>query len=102
MPQFLEEWAEGRHAKRYEQKERTDMSTVPVPRFDLLKMKKYALGTLQFSRGCPFMCEFCDIIVTFGRKPRLKTPPQIVRRARRAAEDEDARRLRRRRQYHRQ
>ena len=77
-PLFLEEWAEGRHAKRYEQKERTDMSTVPVPRFDLLKMKKYALGTLQFSRGCPFMCEFCDIIVTFGRKPRLKTAGQIT------------------------
>ncbi len=77
-PQFLDEFAAGTPAKRYEQKERTDMSTVPVPRFDLLKMNKYALGTLQFSRGCPFMCEFCDIIVTFGRKPRLKTPPQIT------------------------
>ena len=77
-PLFLRDFAAGTTAKRYEQKERTDMSTVPVPRFDLLKMKKYALGTLQFSRGCPFMCEFCDIIVTFGRKPRLKTPPQIT------------------------
>ncbi len=77
-PQFLTEWAEGRHQFRYEQKDRTDMSTVPVPRHDLLKMKDYALGTIQFSRGCPFMCEFCDIIVTFGRKPRIKTVPQIV------------------------
>ena len=77
-PQFLGEWAEGRHQFRYEQKDRTDMSTVPVPPHDLLKMKSYALGTIQFSRGCPFMCEFCDIIVTFGRKPRVKTVPQII------------------------
>ena len=77
-PQFLDEFAHGTHARRYEQKERTDMTTVPVPRHDLLKMKHYALGTIQFSRGCPFMCEFCDIIVTFGRKPRLKRAEQIV------------------------
>jgi radical SAM superfamily enzyme YgiQ (UPF0313 family) len=77
-PLFLEEWAAGAHATRYEQPERTDMTTVPVPRHDLLKMKSYAIGNIQFSRGCPFMCEFCDIIVTFGRKPRLKRAEQIV------------------------
>jgi radical SAM superfamily enzyme YgiQ (UPF0313 family) len=77
-PQFLEEWKKGAYAKRYEQLERTDMSTVPVPRHDLLKLKHYALGTIQFSRGCPFQCEFCDIIVTFGRRPRIKTVKQIV------------------------
>jgi radical SAM superfamily enzyme YgiQ (UPF0313 family) len=77
-PQFLADWRRGEHAKRYEQEERTDMSKVPVPRHDLLKIKNYALGTIQFSRGCPFMCEFCDIIVTFGRKPRLKMKEQIV------------------------
>lgn len=77
-PKFLADYAQGATAKRYEQDERTDMTTVPVPRHDLLKMKSYALGTIQFSRGCPFMCEFCDIIVTFGRKPRIKTIPQIL------------------------
>ena len=77
-PQFLEDWRRGAPAARYEQAERTDMSKVPVPRHDLLKLKHYALGTIQFSRGCPFMCEFCDIIVTFGRKPRIKTVPQII------------------------
>jgi radical SAM superfamily enzyme YgiQ (UPF0313 family) len=77
-PQFLADWAEGAGKTRYEQTERTDMTKVPVPRHDLMKMKHYALGTIQFSRGCPFMCEFCDIIVTFGRKPRLKTQEQIV------------------------
>ncbi|WP_099248009.1 B12-binding domain-containing radical SAM protein [Mycobacterium sp. shizuoka-1] len=77
-PQFLEDWAAGRHHRRYEQAERTDMTTVPVPRYDLLKTKNYVFGSVQFSRGCPFQCEFCDIIVTFGRKPRLKTSAQVI------------------------
>jgi radical SAM superfamily enzyme YgiQ (UPF0313 family) len=77
-PRFLAEWRDGRHTARYEQGEKTDMTRVPVPRFDLLKMKDYALDSLQFSRGCPFQCEFCDIIVTFGRRPRLKTPAQVI------------------------
>ncbi|MBB5574742.1 B12-binding domain-containing radical SAM protein [Rhizobium paranaense] len=77
-PKFLLEWAEGRHVRRYEQSDKTDMSKVPIPRFDLLKMDEYALGSLQFSRGCPFTCDFCDIIVVFGRKPRIKTSAQIV------------------------
>ncbi|WP_448956109.1 DUF4070 domain-containing protein [Labrys neptuniae] len=77
-PRFLDDWAHNRHAKRYEQADKTDMSTVPVPRFDLLKMDDYAVGSVQFSRGCPFTCEFCDIIVVFGRKPRIKTSRQVI------------------------
>ena len=77
-PQFLSEWKAGAHAKRYEQAGKTDMSTVPMPRHDLLKMDRYAIGSVQFSRGCPFTCEFCDIIVTFGRRPRIKTSEQII------------------------
>ncbi|MHC5541174.1 B12-binding domain-containing radical SAM protein [Singulisphaera rosea] len=77
-PQFLEEWKQGLHQVRYEQIEKSDMSKVPTPRFDLLKMRHYAFGSLQFSRGCPFQCEFCDIIVTFGRKPRIKTSAQVI------------------------
>ena len=45
------------------------MTRVPVPRYDLLKAKDYFVRHVQFSRGCPFQCEFCDIIVTFGRRP---------------------------------
>ncbi len=78
-PQFLQDWQGGTVAKRYEQSEKTDMSTVPTPRYDLLKNQHYSLGNLQFSRGCPFQCEFCDIIVTFGRKPRIKLAEQIIR-----------------------
>jgi radical SAM superfamily enzyme YgiQ (UPF0313 family) len=77
-PQFLNEWAQGLHQVRYEQLEKSDMTRVPTPRFDLLKMRHYAFGSVQFSRGCPFQCEFCDIIVTFGRRPRIKTSAQIL------------------------
>jgi radical SAM superfamily enzyme YgiQ (UPF0313 family) len=77
-PRFLQEWQQGRHVRRYEQTERTDMSTVPTPRFDLVKMRNYMFGSVQFSRGCPYQCEFCDIIVTFGRRPRLKTSAQVI------------------------
>jgi len=77
-PKFLGEWSRGLHQRRYEQAEKSDMTAVPTPRFDLLKMRHYAFGSLQFSRGCPFQCEFCDIIVTFGRRPRIKTTAQVI------------------------
>jgi radical SAM superfamily enzyme YgiQ (UPF0313 family) len=77
-PRFLDEWRQGLHQYRYEQAEKTDLTKVPTPRFDLLKMRHYAFGSVQFTRGCPFQCEFCDIIITFGRRPRIKTSPQII------------------------
>ena len=77
-PQFLLEWQEGRHSRRYEQAGKTDMAKVPPPRLDLLQMSKYIYGSVQISRGCPFTCEFCDIIVVFGRRPRVKTVPQVI------------------------
>jgi radical SAM superfamily enzyme YgiQ (UPF0313 family) len=77
-PQFLREWEQGRHQRRYEQTEKTDLTTLPPPRIELLKADRYMFGSLQISRGCPFTCEFCDIIVTFGRRPRLKSSEQVV------------------------
>ena len=77
-PRFLRDWEQGAPLRRYEQAEKTDMARVPAPRLDLLKMRRYAFGSVQFSRGCPFQCEFCDIIVMLGRRPRLKTAPQIL------------------------
>ncbi len=65
-------------AARYEQADRTDMSKVPTPRFDLVKADLYQMASLQFSRGCPFLCEFCDIITVFGRRPRVKTAAQMI------------------------
>ncbi|MFH1689286.1 MAG: radical SAM protein [Candidatus Eisenbacteria bacterium] len=55
-----------------------DMTTVPVPRYDLLNLTEYASLSVQYSRGCPFRCEFCDIIEIFGRRSRVKTPEQVI------------------------
>ncbi|CCB66503.1 B12-binding domain-containing radical SAM protein [Hyphomicrobium sp. MC1] len=78
FPRFLREWELGNHASRYVQADKTDMTTLPPPRLDLLKSQHYMFGSMQISRGCPFTCEFCDIIVTFGRKPRLKSSAQVI------------------------
>ncbi len=77
-PQFLRDWERGWHKRRYEQEEKTDVTRLPLPRIDLLKTDRYMFGSMQISRGCPFTCEFCDIIVTFGRRPRLKTSSQVL------------------------
>lgn len=58
--------------------DKPDVSTTPIPRFDLLDFAAYDSMAIQFSRGCPFQCEFCDIIVLYGRKPRTKTPGQLL------------------------
>ena len=77
-PQFLRDWERGCHKSRYEQPAKTDVTRLPLPRIDLSKTDRYMFGSMQISRGCPFTCEFCDIIVTFGRRPRLKTSEQIL------------------------
>jgi radical SAM superfamily enzyme YgiQ (UPF0313 family) len=59
--------------------DKPDMTRSPVPRFDLLHRNKYTSMPIQFSRGCPFQCEFCDIITIYGRRPRAKTPTQVIR-----------------------
>jgi len=56
-----------------------DIKASPVPRFDLLRFDDYLMVGVQFSRGCPYNCEFCDVIELFGRIPRTKTPEQIIK-----------------------
>ncbi|WP_088241886.1 B12-binding domain-containing radical SAM protein, partial [Calothrix rhizosoleniae] len=58
--------------------EKPDVTQTPIPRYDLLELDAYTEMSVQFSRGCPFQCEFCDIIVLYGRKPRTKTPAQLL------------------------
>jgi radical SAM superfamily enzyme YgiQ (UPF0313 family) len=58
--------------------DKPDISKTPLPQFDLLEIEKYASMAVQFSRGCPFQCEFCDIITICGRKPRIKPPSQLL------------------------
>ena len=78
-PAFVSAFASGKNYENiYKQANPTDMTKLPKARFDLLRVDRYASGALQFSRGCPFRCEFCDIIVTFGRRPRMKRPEQVL------------------------
>jgi len=77
-PRFLTEWEAGTHGDRYVQTETIDMRDSPPPRLDLLKLDRYRVGCVQTTRGCPFTCEFCDIIVTYGRKVRAKPIETVV------------------------
>jgi len=58
--------------------EKPDMSTSPLPRFDLVRPADYVAAAVQTCRGCPFECEFCDVVSLFGRKPRFKSPDQVI------------------------
>jgi radical SAM superfamily enzyme YgiQ (UPF0313 family) len=78
-PVFCRDFIRGTAQPRYRETGAVDLGDSPTPRFDLLKLDKYTTVSLQFSRGCPYLCEFCDIIVMFGRKPRTKRPEQIGR-----------------------
>jgi len=78
-PLFLRDLEAGVLKREYRSTEKPDLTTTPCPRFELVNMNDYVVVPVQFSRGCPFMCEFCDIIVMFGRKPRTKTPAQVCR-----------------------
>jgi radical SAM superfamily enzyme YgiQ (UPF0313 family) len=77
-PQFLADYATGAWRSEYNQHEKPSMHDSPLPRFDLLRIDQYRTMTIQFARGCPFNCEFCDIIVMYGRKPRTKTVAQVM------------------------
>src|SRR5262245_22561752 len=77
-PRFLRDFALGRPEAEYHEGEKPDLTKAPPPRFDLLKMDRYEAVTLQTGRGCPFRCEFCDIIVVYGRRPRIKTVEQVL------------------------
>jgi radical SAM superfamily enzyme YgiQ (UPF0313 family) len=78
-PEFCRDFEAGHPKPLYRETGTVNLADSPVPRFDLLKLNLYANATIQYSRGCPFTCEFCDIIVMFGRKPRMKSPEQIGR-----------------------
>ena len=76
---FVEAWDSGARNGQFEAvKFQTDVTRSPIPRFDLLKFDDYLHIGVQFSRGCPFTCEFCDIIELYGRVPRAKTNAQML------------------------
>ncbi|HEY9601948.1 MAG TPA: B12-binding domain-containing radical SAM protein [Allocoleopsis sp.] len=78
VPQFLEALSQGKSQGIFRSLEKPDVTQSPMPRFDLLERDAYFMMAIQFSRGCPFNCEFCDIISLYGRKPRTKEPSQAI------------------------
>jgi radical SAM superfamily enzyme YgiQ (UPF0313 family) len=79
LPRFLSDLEAGHPQPLYRDAEKADITTTPPPRFDLIDIKAYDSMPLQYSRGCPYSCEFCDIIEMFGRRQRTKTPAQFLR-----------------------
>ncbi len=79
-PRFLQEWKQGTHRNEYRQVERPDLSTSPAPRWDSVTadIKRYRIAGVQTTRGCPYDCEFCDVIHLFGRQPRHKPVAHVV------------------------
>jgi radical SAM superfamily enzyme YgiQ (UPF0313 family) len=79
LAEFVSAWRRGATSGTYvAEKFQVDVTKSPAPRFDLLSFNHYLYIGVQFSRGCPFTCEFCDIIELYGRVPRTKTTPQIL------------------------
>ncbi|WP_072620073.1 B12-binding domain-containing radical SAM protein [Spirulina major] len=78
LPMFIEAIQNGAESGTFRATEKPDVTSTPIPRFDLLDFDAYSEMAVQFSRGCPFQCEFCDIIVLYGRKPRTKDPEQML------------------------
>ncbi|MGC8602218.1 MAG: B12-binding domain-containing radical SAM protein [Desulfomonilaceae bacterium] len=78
IPLLLESLARGESRGIIENSDKPDLTFSPVPRFDLLNLRNYEAMGIQTSRGCPFGCEFCDIINLYGSKPRYKSPKQVI------------------------
>jgi radical SAM superfamily enzyme YgiQ (UPF0313 family) len=79
LPLFINDIKNGTPQKYYTTKEFADVTKSPLPDWDLIDLNKYAYAIVQYSRGCPYMCDFCDVTALFGRRPRTKTAVQIIR-----------------------
>ena len=79
LPPFLADLEHGCLQRIYSSKVRPDIHTTPIPRWNLIDKKKYSSMAVQYSRGCPFDCEFCDIVVLNGHMPRTKSREQMLR-----------------------
>ena len=79
IPMFLNDLQKGVKSARYLSDEKANMLKAVVPRYDLINFRNYIMIGLQFTRGCPFNCEFCDIIELYGRIPRFKSNEQVIK-----------------------
>jgi len=78
LPLFLSDLAAGQQKHKYTSEDWAEITTTPIPAWDLVSMNNYTSMNLQYSRGCPFDCDFCDITVLYGRKPRTKSKEQVI------------------------
>src|SRR5256712_8079250 len=78
LPQFIEDLAQGKPKRSYQAAERPPLSATPLAHFHLSDLRRYSAMSVQYSRGCPFSCEFCDIIEIYGRVPRTKSNQQML------------------------
>src|SRR5215208_6638308 len=78
LPEFLKDLESGATKRVYQAAERPALTSTPVPHFQLAELERYSAMSVQYSRGCPFNCEFCDIIEIYGRVPRTKTNEQVL------------------------
>jgi radical SAM superfamily enzyme YgiQ (UPF0313 family) len=79
LPIFLNDFAAGKAQRVYDTDKKPDITKTPLPKWELIKMNLYASMSIQYSRGCPFDCEFCDIVNLNGRRPRVKSSDQMIR-----------------------
>jgi len=78
LPHFIKDLEEGNPKPIYKTSEFADVTKTPLPQLDLIDMSEYLYAIIQYSRGCPYLCDFCDVTSLYGRKPRTKTPEQII------------------------
>jgi radical SAM superfamily enzyme YgiQ (UPF0313 family) len=78
IPRLVADMERGALHPVYGATQRPDLRNTPIPRWDLIRVSDYVTMSVQFSRGCPFTCEFCDIVIMNGRVPRTKEPAQVV------------------------
>ena len=78
IDELVQDLETGQLRRLYQAPERPDLARTPVPRWDLIDFRDYVTMLVQFSRGCPYDCEFCDIVIMNGRVPRTKSPAQML------------------------
>ena len=78
LKSFIKDLGTGNPKKIYSTNDWADITTTPLPKWNLVNIKKYSSMNIQYSRGCPLDCDFCDITVLYGRKPRTKTKEQVI------------------------
>ena len=78
LPQFLSDLNKGMAKQKYTSEDWADITVTPLPLWELISINNYTSMNVQYSRGCPFDCDFCDITVLYGRKPRTKNKEQVI------------------------